>query len=330
MYQLLATHKDVMAVRKEWCPVPTEIPAYAREVSEEIMRMMSKADAGVKIASGCVNIVASLAYFKWVKAHGSPLHNVPKFIFLMRDPADLLWARFNFWTTAADHHEHLPGRWTQSDNFRSPQYFHALLMAEGKIVGSYNLTTEYVQKYYTLHALDALIEEAGRDNVLIINSNRLEVDGSDDFITMFSNWSGLSVAGFDEKVLRGRTNSGSTLSSRGLDIIVGNINPKSLGIYEISGFHPMLQKSREFIYRRVLDFCRLVAKKYGIYFDDCLAQPSNSQAGDSGRQKQVSLRQHAFVGKVVSNGNTRLRVTRSSSSGRNPITHHSGGQYQLL
>jgi hypothetical protein len=241
------------------------------------MRMMSEAGTEIKIASACINSLASLAYYRWMKANAAPLHNVPKFIFLMRDPADFLWARFNFWTIASDAHLHIPGRWTQNDNFRSPQYFHELLMAEGKIKGSYNVTPEFTHLIYRLDTLDALIEEAGRENVLVINSNDLEAECIDDFLKIFSNWSELSVAGFNKEVLRGRTNSGVTLSSRGIDMSISNINSTSRGVYEISGFRPMLQESREFIYRRVLEFCRLVAEKYGIYFHDCLEEPSEKQ-----------------------------------------------------
>ena len=222
--------------------------------------------------------------------NGAPLQRTPKFIYLMRDPADLLWARFNFWTTAGDANIHVPGRWTQEDNFRSPEYFQVMLEAEGLIHGSYNLTHEYLKNQYHLQTVDEMMRMVGEENVMIVNSADLEEPHVDAFIRRLSNWTGLSVEGFDQKILYGRTNSGSNLKTRGAGRVISN-DDRSAGVYEISGSRPMLPKSRAFIYERAQSFCEEVNARYRVNFGRCLgfAARSVNEQQDRNEQQQLSM-----------------------------------------
>ena len=277
MYQLISNHRDAKAVRKEWCPNVEDLPRFARELNGRIWRYMLK-DLGdaprPTTLSACIDPSLALQYLKWVKETGAPMETTPKFIYLMRDPADWLWARFNFWTTGGDVEMHPPRYWTLKDNHRSPEYFQELLGAEGNIHGSFNVTRGYLEEQYKLGVLEQLMEEAGRENVMVINNE--DLDKSDDaFMERLSTFTGLSIDGFPENVRHGRTNSGSTLHHRGFNQVRRHPPPPTApGVYQISGFRPLLPKSRAFIYERAKSFCEELVAKYGIHFSRCLDNPS--------------------------------------------------------
>ena len=274
MYQLLAKHKDVRALRKEWCPGLESVQKnfeYSRDVTNSIKELQAESGPNIKTASACINPRLSVGYFDFVLSQSvEPLPNTPKFIYLLRDPADLLWAAFNFWTVPSDAQENIPGRWTSQENFRTPEYFHVFLESEGRIKGSHNLTLDYLRDKYMLNWLDELISKAGRENVLVIPSSDLEGPNVNTFIEDFAKQTGLSVEGFDQKVLRGRTNSGLSYDTRGAHNLVRSMN--ATGVYEVSGFRPMLPKTRAMIYDRARGFCKELVSKYGVYLEDCLRE----------------------------------------------------------
>ena len=271
MHLILGTHLGVHPLAKEWCPKgPDSMQGYARNVTAAI-RGRRMLQPGIKTASACINVEKALWYYEWVKEHSrQPLPNTPKFMYLMRDPAELLWASWNFWTTGGDVDKRLPSRWTSKDSFRTPEYFHSIIEAEGRIYGSFNLTQSYLHdRVYFLDALDKLIAAAGRSNVLIVNSRDLEGNiGA--FIQKLSRFTGLQAAGFSQRAIRGRTNSGSTFDSRGSTNTLGGFSSSKTGIYEVSGNRPMLPKTRALIYRRARGFCEEVRQKYGVIFRECL------------------------------------------------------------
>ena len=312
MYQLLSRHKDTVALRKEWCPHDGDMLKYSEDVSDALLGLWAESKGSAKSVSACINPKLSLDYLTWVKANGMPLQNTPKFIYLMRDPADWLWARFNFWTTHADTQENTPGRWTTERSYRSPEYFQINLEAEGLIHGSYNLTHEFFVREYHLSTLEQLMEAAGRENVMVINSGDLEEPDAA-FIERFSKFTGLSVEGFDEHILHGRTNSGSSLHTRGVANVMQNPNVTS-GVYEVSGFQPILPKSRAFIYERARSFCQEVNAKYGIYFSRCLNSPSLAE--EQQHQAKMLRGGHApYLGHII-------HVHPPGMTPRRPVEHH--------
>ena len=87
MYQLLSTHRDAKAVRKEWCPSVDSMHSYAQELSAAIRGLMSEGmsnDGKIRltgavpksvtkaqgVVGACINPVLSLHYYKWVTRTG--------------------------------------------------------------------------------------------------------------------------------------------------------------------------------------------------------------------------------------------------------------------
>lgn len=293
LYRLLRSHPRVIAVGKEWCPSSLskdDLDTYARSLTArfwELMASTKRRGAAVSLNS-CINTHASLEYFKFVTEAQTPssdLARAPKFIFLIREPADLLWASFNFWTNHGDIEKEFPGRWTTNRQYRSPSYFHELLLAEGRIQGSYNITDKWLEERYRLHDLEALIGVAGRQNVMVVDNSRLEAR---DFLDDLARFTGLGVMGFNRKIAGGRTNVGFAYHLRGAGKSMQfRVEP---GIYQVSGFTPMRDDTRNLIHRKANSFCQRVHRDYGVEWRDCLAATGpETQAVDSTSETKLAI-----------------------------------------
>ena len=178
-------------------------------------------------------------------------------------------------TNPSDTKKNLPARWTTSESFRSPEHFQVLLEGGDRILGGINVTTEMLRLRYRLEKLDQLIKDAGEENVLIVNSELLESKHVTWFLPKLGQFTGLPVDGFDEKIVHARANSGLSLSLQYKGILKESQKsdiPK--GVYEVSGYKPMLPKSFELINSRSQEFCQEMANKYNVVFKHCL--PSRS------------------------------------------------------
>ena len=275
MYTILRTHRATMALAKEWCPANVTFQAlssYARKVDKRL-----RAAQGLRSVAACIDTEKSYRFYMHAKQRSPGIS--PKFIYMIRDPAELLWASYNFWSMPGDTKEDTLFRWTRREHsYRSPQHFHELLLSEGRILGGMNLTQEFFRQRYSLPYLDALISEAGRDNVMIVEASRLEAAEVDNLLKDLAKFTRLSLVGFNKKSARSTTNSGFKLGSRGVWAVT---NERKAGVYEISGYKPMLEASRELILGKAYPFCQHVREKYQVTFHACLAQGAvQQQIGD--------------------------------------------------
>lgn len=275
MYTILKSHADTVALPKEWCPKNvsrTQLQSFHESVRERLSE-----SGGRTTVAACINAHKSYEYFSHVKRASPGIR--PKFIYMLRDPADLLWASFNFWTNPGDARRDTFARWTEAGaSYRSPGYFHELLLSEGRVMGGINVTFEFLAERYFLSDLEAIIGAAGRGSVLILESSQLQSQAIDSTLRELARFNGLRLSGFDLRKAHAATNSGHMLDSRGF-WAVSDVAPVLSGIYEISGFRPMLPATRRYIYSRAREFCRHVYRQYGIAFKRCL---------DSGERRKVS------------------------------------------
>ena len=176
----------------------------------------------------------------------------PKYIFSLRPPADYLWARYNFWTVDLDVRWHSPGRWTNLENYRSPEMFHELVLAGDKI----RLDSRPTMPHYAAGIVRPWILElektqaaVGMANLLIINIDEIQTDQTDPgFQKRLCEFLGLSL---DLTLSNIRTNSGAYLRGRG----ASNAGIQSNGRYEVSGWRPMLNATRVLINTREKQAC---------------------------------------------------------------------------
>ena len=82
-------------------------------------------------------------------------------------------------------------------------------------------------------------------------------------------FAGLNESGWDVRVLQDVTNSGGKLGGRGRTLGNGHHNtfkgkPEPPGRYEVSGYRPMLNRTRDLISRREQDMCRTIHREFGV------------------------------------------------------------------
>ena len=135
----------------------------------------------------------------------------------VRNPAEWQWARYNFWTNELDR-DHVGGRWTSAQNYRSPELFHELVAAGNRtivdsIVASYAI--DWVRRW--LQQAEDANRVVGAGNLLLLAADTLAAPE-----THIRIGTHLNIAN-SFKLGDARVNSGATFRSRGS----GNKSPGS-------------------------------------------------------------------------------------------------------
>jgi len=198
-----------------------------------------------------------------------------RILYLIRDPADWLWAIWNFWVdTDMDESvvgsKSVPGRgiirsWAQDGvDYRSPELFHEFMVAGDRLVPSARLIKS---RERTVTDLRKLIAAFGRDNVFVARTEDMlpqRIDESGGFLDRLSEFTGLSRDGFLDnatKVIHNcNANKGNTVSC-------GSAKSSAYGI---SGYRDMLSDTRKFVYLYFHEECKIWMKEFGAEFQDCL------------------------------------------------------------
>ena len=192
----------------------------------------------------------------------SELNADAKLIFLLRDPADWLWASWNFWWDRdwdgyrAQNHD-----WASVESqYRSPEAFHEILLAGLK-------SKTYARKFYTMRQQTVelprqIISLLGRDRVLFIKSEDLS---SAQTIQRLSEFTGLEAHKFNQTLIQSRSNCNAKKGySKSCD------SKHSSGAYEIAGHRDMLEMTRTLVHLDFLEECRVYAEEFSIRYPDCL------------------------------------------------------------
>lgn len=195
-----------------------------------------------------------------------------KFILTTREPGDYAWAAWNFWTNELDTDRHAPGYWTQPNNYRSPQLFDELLRSQGAIHDEFLPRATPSTFCSTLDSMQELRSLAGKNNTLFLQSDNLSNPAT---YFQIANFSGLSLGYFKLSApWKKRVNAGYSFAQRGGG---KTDNSKETGVYEVSGYRPMLPSSRELIYNSTGAYCCVMQRDFGIAFERCLK--SNAEHG---------------------------------------------------
>jgi hypothetical protein len=100
----------------------------------------------------------------------------PRYIILFRDPADWLWAVWNYWVDRGlDSKIHGPSDWASSkSHYRSPELFHELILSTDKTVAGDRLFNKLRRDTITINR--RLVALVGRDNVMFLRNDDMLVD----------------------------------------------------------------------------------------------------------------------------------------------------------
>ena len=248
MYKILSSHRSAtpLAEKKEFCArrYGGDDKRYLREVHELIL-----ATGELKTVNGCL-VVAEAQRFSALAVQSRS-----KFIVMLRDPPSLMWAAYNFWAIATvDKGDFKAGSWTNSEMVRSPELFHDIIESNFFHVDKTAATSD-------------LRGAVGAENVLFVRSEDM-AEKPDEFIAKLSAFTGLDVEGFDPKLIATRTNCGEKFSDRGETTSCEGVGGE--GLYAVSGFRPILDKTKKLIYERWADDCARWKAEYGIVYNDCV------------------------------------------------------------
>lgn len=216
--------------------------------------------------NGCLDTVTVLMMRQYLQRTTSS-----KIIFVVRDPADWLWASYNFWTYSK-HHDLLKAAqktdWAAlPEQYRSPELFHELLLAGSDRFGP---TAELIGKLRDRisNLFTRVVAAAHRedpDRVLVVKTEDMAPDRieSSGFLKRLADFLDVSLDGFDASVFRSFSNCGN---SRG----IGEKCAKASSAYAIAGNRTMLEESQDLVYLYFAEECRLWANQFGIRYERCL------------------------------------------------------------
>lgn len=300
LHSILASHSAIFSLRKEQCPdkVPVAEDVFAQMLN--FTAALAQPKDGVwprlgykKVRQACAETFgpsakeACWSFYEDALSGGSDaatrvlqsciwpqdvmrvqsLAPVAKtsVLFLQRDPADLLWSSYNFWQGPMDADETRNGSrvagWTNQQNYRSPAHFHELVASKGMLAGGVSNWRAYFQ-IPEMHQLRATF---GSDSMLFVRSEDLHKRSTVQDICDFI---GVGIEGISPDLVGARTNGQGSYDSRG----IGHQSEAEPGIYEASGFRPMLCETRELIYGQSRDACSELHREFGLHYPQCLGE----------------------------------------------------------
>jgi hypothetical protein len=190
-----------------------------------------------------------------------------KYVVLLRDPADWLWAVWNFWVDIGlDTKLHTLGSWaTRKSHYRSPELFHELVLSGHKTKAGNRLITGLRRQ--TVTNPRRLVALVGQENVLFLRNEDMlpaVVEKQDGLLDRLSIFSGLNRTLFRDDGMRTIRNCNEI---KGAKSKCGNSTNSA---YEITGHREMLDSTRSLIYLHFRQECQIWAEEFGVTYPDCL------------------------------------------------------------
>jgi hypothetical protein len=245
IFSILAKHPKVLKTRrKELCLGGIKSESWGKLIS--FFASPHDLESDKTSLSGCLHLGAL------VEVADSLNISKTKYIFTVRSVPEMLWAAYNYWCIVDVDENCSPGQRTTISSQRSPEHFHYMI-ANGKLMGGGISLTPDGQCFMPF--LKRAIEVFGRHNVVVIKAedmlplvsrelrkevlhrllSDLNLDRfSRDYEDMFLSSSFL-------------VNSGFKVQNRGEFVVTSSDNVTRSNVYEVSGYAPMLEKTKSFL-----------------------------------------------------------------------------------
>lgn len=269
------------------------VPGFRKCGTSYAFKMISKVINGSEIKENClrnarmVNDWITTAYYNPDWANGcfdtekwEEIENVLQpvgihYVFMVRHFSSLSWASYNFWRQEGFDHPWKPWNinftidtpmhetWTHLDTYRSPEFYHEIILANGKIhttheLTSYGYVSEKLKKFKNISS-----------NVHIFPN---EATSQISFFEFLQNSLKTHFTQIEElKKCEGNAlNSGYRLSSRGIH---NSGERQGDGRYEVSQFRPMLPETCKLLVKNWKDHCKkineLISQGFVSFTYDC-------------------------------------------------------------
>ena len=237
------------------------------EANEETHKFQKRYNANKKMmtVNGIPKLTAPLMQRQYLDVSNA------KVLVLVRDPADWLWAAWNFWNQNSDTIEPTKtNSWAEEQvHYRSPELFHEMMMAGERFQPTQELLTRFRDACSLIYTevLREIQKTGGKDiSALVLKSEDMTPDQveSSGFLARLEEFLGVSSSGFNTTILHSYGNCGS---NRGVNARC----TKSSSAYAIAGGRSMLPETRELVYVHFYEVCKLWAESFGIVYNECMA-----------------------------------------------------------
>jgi hypothetical protein len=278
LYQILVTHPQIRAFHAhgEFCFNLNKVPQTGNDSTLETKLHLANShegweglndntEQGAMTVNKCMNVIWYLMQRNYLIK--PPANRKQKIILLLRDPADWLWAAWNFWIQPYDA---LPGHaqdrsWASAPSqYRSPELFHEYMLAGDRMEYSKNLVNNFRGTYTANGILEDMVDNM---DLLVLKNEDLVPENIDSsgLLDNLANFLGLSKTGFDVTTLHSLTNCNDHKGLTNVDC-----KKKTAG-YTIAGNRSMLEKTRELVYLHFAEECQMLKDQFHVDYSDCLA-----------------------------------------------------------
>jgi hypothetical protein len=293
LFHLLTHHPELQAFHsnKEFCMDPKRILDYSQP-NEELYASLyafhsfmnnNMTQPGIiskkKTVNACLRPKQDWLNFLYIQKfyfNSSEYLKTRKFIIIVRDPADLLFSMFNFFSQptfdVAGERQFKTWAYEHLD-YRSSELFHELIVSGNKTLYGRSLKNNFVASFGSFLSW---IHLAGPENVLVIKNEDIlpeEVSRQGGSLDQLSSFLGIDRDSFDAEILKSRTNcNDGNVLSRGIGAkCKGREYPSTSLTYPISGNRAILPETRKLIYIIASEACQLLTQYFHhVLYDDCV------------------------------------------------------------
>ena len=309
LYSVLTNRPDTFPLnpklKKEFCPKTAKTPEQFHRWHDKLYRQnLARNDTGADIpaangaagggtkklsVNGCIRAVDHTRRhgYLWGQQNQQQQQHPQKYVVLFRDPADWMWAVWNFWTNRADVIENPPSNWAKTgSNYRSPELFHEMWLS-GPGVSKWFAHSLTQFRILSVERILRLRETVGRERILMLKNEDLRpsrASAPGGVLDRLSAFTGLDRSLYDESVVGATTNCNDKKGShRACDDnendndTESSSSSSSSSSYGISGNRTMLPETRELIYLYFWEECKIWSEEFGVHYEDCVnVLPSSS------------------------------------------------------
>ncbi len=191
-----------------------------------------------------------------------------KYILLLRDPADYMWASYNFWHFPA-HEDELPASkndWASADaQYRSPELFHEYMLSGTRTRSSNDLLSKIRNRRATW--ITALLPHlVHKENLLVLKVEDFAPDivMATGVLEKLSNFLNISLKGFKSSIISSYGNCGDQKGTK-------SVCKSAPSGYNITGGRGLHDRTRDLVYLQFVQECKYWAETFSVVYEDCLA-----------------------------------------------------------
>jgi hypothetical protein len=264
--EAILTGNDTVAIKK----TRHEIQKAMFTAHSWVYNVQRNKSANVQTVNGCLNfeIVESSILYLGSKAR--------RFFFLFRDPADWLWASYNFWKQPGIDALGSTRQGAISvprQDYRSPEHFHEAVASGPRTLAGQQLFNRRKSTVVLARRLRELVNDS--QIMFLRNEDMLPsvINDHGGALDRISEFASLDKAGFTKEYTSQIRNCNNLRRTKS-----GGCGSERTNAYVIAGNRTMLPQTRRLIYMQFWEECKIWASEFGVVYPDCLNVMDDAQS----------------------------------------------------